>query len=74
MTLFPTEMELLDIHTHHLPEVPGTALYCLNEGETGPVGHFCSAFIRGMSLRIMPDSAPGSGKWRQMLMSWLSER
>lgn len=45
MTLFPTEMELLDIHTHHLPEVPGTALYCLNEGETVPVGHFCSVGV-----------------------------
>lgn len=38
-------MELLDIHTHHIPTMPGTALYCLNEGEQLPAGQLCSAGI-----------------------------
>lgn len=43
-------MELLDIHTHHIPTMPGTALYCLNEGEHVPAGQLCSAGIHPWSV------------------------
>lgn len=44
MTLFRIEMEIIDIHTHNLPQKPGSALYVLPLGQTCiPEGQLCAA-------------------------------
>ena len=35
MILSLIDMRLIDIHTHSLPDAPGTAVYCLPQGVTG---------------------------------------
>lgn len=46
MIQFRTDMFVTDIHTHHLPDLPGSAVYCLPLGmSTLPPEHLCSVGI-----------------------------
>lgn len=42
-----------DIHTHHLPAVPGAAVYCLPDGmESLPEGHLCSIGLHPWNVTV----------------------